>query len=492
MLKLSVTKALPEGSSPMSNPRRIYLLSPKAYSPETIAVAFAKTSRSPQPFDEIAAELNDDSSAKFHEKWVVGYGHSSVAEHAVLHLALENVSRLAIETIEGNRLASYTEKSTRYQQWDGDAFYIPEELSGHPLLKKYIATCKDLFSTYKDCIPMIRDWLRRTMHRDEGESEKAHERRIAPASVDICRFLLPAASLANVGVTINARALEYAICKMLSSPLEEVRQIGEQVKKAGRDETPTLIKYADCNQYFVQTRETMAAKGQQISAGNTGTNFRMWSYDKDGEDKILAAVLFRFIEDRDFEDCLEYVTQLTSAGKSSLVDSLLSERGRFDQPLRELEYAQMTFEIEMDQGAYFEFKRHRMMTQTVQSLTASLGYAIPRGIVAAGCEEMYLEAMRRAADLYEELAEWNRDVASYIVPNGFNRRVLLTMNLRQAFHFCQLRAAENAHFSIRLVALKMWEALSQVYPNITKFMLLPEGDSWQNVQEVHFSSLKAA
>ena len=56
---------------------------------------------------------------------MVGYGHASVAEHAVLHLALENVSRLAIETIEGNRLASYTEKSTRYQQWDADAFYIP-------------------------------------------------------------------------------------------------------------------------------------------------------------------------------------------------------------------------------------------------------------------------------------------------------------------------------------------------------------------------------
>jgi thymidylate synthase ThyX len=109
----------------MSKPRRIYLLSPKDYSPETIAVAFAKTSRSPKPFDEIAAELNDERSARFHEKWVVGYGHASVAEHAVLHLALENVSRLAIESIEGNRLASYTEKSTRYQQWDPDAFYVP-------------------------------------------------------------------------------------------------------------------------------------------------------------------------------------------------------------------------------------------------------------------------------------------------------------------------------------------------------------------------------
>jgi hypothetical protein len=111
--------------------REIYLLSPRALSPETIAVAFAKTSRSPESFRAIAAELSDEKSAQFHEKWVVGYGHASVAEHAVLHIAFENVSRLAIESIESNRLASYTEKSTRYQKWGTDDFTVPSELMDH-------------------------------------------------------------------------------------------------------------------------------------------------------------------------------------------------------------------------------------------------------------------------------------------------------------------------------------------------------------------------
>ncbi len=93
----------------MNLSRRIYRLSPSQLSAETIAVTFAKTSRSPEPFDKIAAELDAEKSSKFSEKWIVGYGHSSVAEHAVLHLALENISRLAIETLESNRLASYTE-----------------------------------------------------------------------------------------------------------------------------------------------------------------------------------------------------------------------------------------------------------------------------------------------------------------------------------------------------------------------------------------------
>src|SRR5512141_2831295 len=107
--------------------RDIYLLSSRQLSPEVIAVAFAKTSRSPESFRDIAAEFTDEKSAEFHEKWVVGYGHASVAEHAVLHLAFENVSRLAIEAIESNRLASYTEKSTRYQKWSADNFFVPKE-----------------------------------------------------------------------------------------------------------------------------------------------------------------------------------------------------------------------------------------------------------------------------------------------------------------------------------------------------------------------------
>src|SRR5436190_1672183 len=141
----------------MTTPKRdIYLLSPKKYSPETIAVAFAKTSRSPESFREIAAGLTEEKSAKFHEKWVVGYGHASVAEHAILHLAIENASRLAMESIESNRLGSYTEKSTRYQKWDLDAFHIPVELDGHALRDEYMRTCRLLFETYAAALEPVR------------------------------------------------------------------------------------------------------------------------------------------------------------------------------------------------------------------------------------------------------------------------------------------------------------------------------------------------
>src|SRR5215208_518648 len=233
--------------------REIYLLSPRALSPETIAVAFAKTSRSPQSFRTIAAELSDEKSAQFHEKWVVGYGHASVAEHAVLHIAFENVSRLAIESIESNRLASYTEKSTRYQKWGPDDFTIPPELDGHPLHDEFVDTVRLLFKAYADSLNPVRVRVFEHFPRRENEKDEAWDRRVRSKYVDVCRFILPAASLANVGMTANARVLENMIRKMLSHELEEVRQIGEKVKEVALGETPTLVKYAEAVPYLADT-----------------------------------------------------------------------------------------------------------------------------------------------------------------------------------------------------------------------------------------------
>jgi len=217
-------------------------------------------------------------------------------------------------------------------------------------------------------------------------------------------------------------------------------------------------------------------------------DFRLISWDEDGEDVILAALLFRFSKSRSYQACFDSVQSLSKTERENLILKLMEERSQFDQPLREFEYAKMTFEVVMDQGAYFEFKRHRMMTQSVQPLTSTLGFAIPKGIVESGCVEMYSSAMRNAASLYDRLSAWNQDVASYIVPNGFNRRVLFTMNLREAFHFCRLRAAENAHFSIQRVAFRIAKSILQIYPHLGRYLDIPEGITWRSVEDEYFAA----
>src|SRR6476619_2088666 len=74
------------------------------------------------PGDEADLALARQKAKEFHERWVVGYGHASVAEHAVAHVAVEDVSILASKAVEDARLAAYTEKSTRYVPFSR-AFY---------------------------------------------------------------------------------------------------------------------------------------------------------------------------------------------------------------------------------------------------------------------------------------------------------------------------------------------------------------------------------
>ncbi len=474
--------------------RDIYLLSPKTLSPETIAVAFAKTSRSPESFRAIAAELSDEKSAQFHEKWVVGYGHASVAEHAVLHIAVENVSRLAIETLESNRLASYTEKSTRYQVWDQESFYTPLVIAASQHAQLYRDTLTRLFDSYQKSLMPVRQLMQTQHPRKAGESDARWDGRIRSKYVDCCRFWLPAASLANVGVTLNARVLESAIRKMLSHPFDEVREIGAEIKSVAQVEVPTLLKYADEVPY---QRATLAALGQAAGqegsaqpggAETCGAGVTLVDYDPLAEQKFLAACLYRFGQGA-MAQCRARVDAMTPEQRSALAGEALGRLDRYDVPLRELEHVTYTLDAVMDQGGYFEIKRHRMMTQSPQRLTCRLGFAVPRAFEEAGLRSDYEAAMQATAEAYERLAQDFPEEASYVVPNGFNRRVLLTLNLREAFHLCELRGAATAHFSARRTAGQIFEQIARVHPLLAGYMRCRDNPHWSEIERENFAAV---
>lgn len=475
----------------MAHDRQIYLLDPQKLPPETIAVTFAKTSRSPESFRQIASELTDQKSSEFNEKWVVGYGHSSVAEHAVLHIATENVSRLAVECIQSNRLASYTEKSTRYQTWQPDAFYTPLEWRNSPLLSSYSKCCTALFNGYAQFIPALIQAASASDPRLVDESDAAHERRVRSKAIDVCRYLLPAASLANVGITINARALEHAIGKMLSHPLEEVRQIGREIKDAACESIPTLLKYAEPLPYLNSMEKQFSAI-RPLTGLEPAPWFRLIHFDPAAVDNLLAGVYYRYSVDphTSYFSALETVRQMSSEQKQDLLRPLLAERGRHTIPLRELEHIVFQFEVTLDQGAYYEVKRHRMMTLTPRPLTTDLGFAIPRLISTAGLEAEYILLMELASRTYRELAAMNPEAASYVVPNAFNRRFLITINLRSAMHFIALRSELNAHFGVRRLALKLADEIEQVIPGICNLLPRCREESVRSIEEAFFSRLK--
>jgi len=468
----------------MKNNPRIYLLDSQAYSPETIAVTFAKTSRSPESFDHIAAELTEQKSAEFNEKWVVGYGHSSVAEHAVLHIAIENVSRLAVENLESNRLASYTEKSTRYQTWQTGAFHTPDELSGSSLLERYEDLCNSLFDFYSALIPRVSALIAVECQQKTGESENAWKRRVQSTAVDSCRFVLPAASIANVGMTINARSLEHAISKMLSSELEEVRAMGAGIKDVAQKSVPTLLKYAEPNPYPGNVSPQISHL-EKISGQKNGDWCQLVDFTPDLQTRVLAAALYRF-GNIDYANSLLSVQTYTPEQKKDLIKAIFMGHNRFTAPLRELEHSSFTFDVVLDQGAWYEVKRHRMMTLTTQAFTPDIGFTVPLAIQQAGCRDEYESLMHECATLYPKLESVAHGIGSYILPNAFKRRFLISTNLRSAIHFINLRSAANAHYSVRRLATRMADQIRQVLPEFAPYLFCELQDDWREIEKNSF------
>ncbi len=456
--------------------RRIYPLDPRKLTEEQLAVVFAMTSRSPDPFDVIAKRVTEEKAADFHERWVLNYGHASVAEHAVLHMAVENISRLVADDLEDNRLASYTELSSRYQVIGPGHYHVPKEMDGHPLREVFVSACDGLFEAYGAVTEGLREFLSHETPQREEESDKGHRLRIRRVATDSARFLLPAATVTNVGFTINARGMEHAITKLLSSGLMEEREIGQDLKEQGREITPTLIKYADYNEYLALTRSA-----QQDAAGPIkthppdqalgGVEAKLVHADPQAEQKLVAALLYRH-SGEPYDVAWSRARDMGAEERERVVDEAMSRLGGHDIPVRELETVDYTFDLTMDYGAYREFKRHRMQTYIPQPLTVVHGYIVPPLVEGAGLKGRFQEAMSTAEEGFERVARELPDVARYLVTHAHNRRVLSKMNLRECYHLFKLRTQSQAHFTLREVVGQAMELTQKEHPLLFKYLQL--------------------
>ncbi|MSQ11637.1 MAG: hypothetical protein EXR48_02900 [Dehalococcoidia bacterium] len=457
-----------------SYPRRVYPLDARKLSEEQIAVAFAMTSRRPEPFDAIAEMVSAEKAADFHERWVLGYGHASVAEHAVLHMAVENISRLACDTLEDNRLGSYTEKSSRYQVLPRGYYYTPSELDEKPDLRAlYTRACDRLFAAYAALLELTQAHLRTVQPQQAGERDGAYALRVRREATDVCRFVLPASTLTNVGVTMNARSMEHAIRKLLASPLREERELGELLKEQGRRITPTLIKYAEPTDYQKaasqpQRRARVGAEG--IAGPSACGQVRLVHWDTEAERKVVAALVFA-ASSCSYAEAWEEADRGGAQQRETLLANAWERLGPFDTPGREAELPGYTFELLLDYGAYREFKRHRMQSYLAQLLTTAHGAVVPELVRQAGAERLFNDAVAEAESAYRELAvDASPVVAQYVVTHAHRRRVLAQMNLRECYHLFRLRTGPQAHATLREVMLQALDECRKVHPLLFRYL----------------------
>jgi thymidylate synthase ThyX len=416
--------------------------------------------------------LAKQKAKEFHEKWVVGYGHASVAEHAVAHLAIEDVSIVASKVIEDSRLASFTEKSTRYVVFDRDKFYREPRISASPHAGLYEETCAFLLHTYTRLMDHVTAAVRAETPRGERQTERAHEAACRAKACDVLRYILPAATLTNIGMTVNGRALEHLLIKLLSHPLAEAREVGSRMKVETREVIPTLIKYADTSAYLRDTGDAMEVLAGRLLAGVAPAEAPLVSlvrYPEDAEERLVAALLYGYAA-QPLAQIEERVRGLSREEKAQVIDQYLQRRGPHDQPLRALEHLSYTFDILVDFGAFRDIQRHRMITQTPQESTSIHGYSTPPEIARYGVSADFDECMTRAQSAYKTLARDLPREAQYVLPLAFRKRVLFTWNLREIHHFVQLRSGRQGHVSYRQIAQQVFKEMERVHPLLAKYI----------------------
>lgn len=419
--------------------------------PETISAAYARISRADKSATELRAEaLRDVAKARASNRQIIhDYGHGSVAEHAVFNLDILGISRLALEDVEHFRFASFTEKSQRYIK--GAESMIPSELK-----------------------PRHAERLQELDHKGHDIYNRMIDAKIEPQDA---RFVYLLSTVGQVGVTVNARELEYMMKCLRHSPLEEVRNLSDKLHEQVEHIAPSLFKMYP-NEFF-RTFPKRAEEAIYSAMRNAyqypPVDFRFLKgershlvYDANPELNMVANLIFSHIH-RDLESSYHMAHNILGHNQGDkawrMFKELLQDMGEHDAAPREFETGPFNFQFTNSSSSFAQLKRHRTATLLKQPYDLSLGYTTPQGIIDAGFQEEYDKYMEEATSFVRELQrEYGQEIAEYGLTNAHRRLSLFITNARGLYNFSRERENEAAQWEIRADAHDAMSLVKQVCP----------------------------
>jgi thymidylate synthase ThyX len=452
----------------------------------------------------------------FFHRILSDYGDDSVGELGGAHLACQDISQIAAKAIEHGRVGiSYLEKSSRYvsfaDQVNGQyRYYRPRKILASPFGPAYIATLDTLFTLYAQHLPRMIEHLaerfpittlefedaatgavvRYTDIRDDDFLMRAHSayrNALRARACDMLRCFLPMATLTNVGVWGNGRALEYLLLRLYADPLEEIQTIAHAAHYELAQVIAPFIRRAndDRGKAFQEFLRDMRANTRHLADAFTraqrtknvlrtpadSEKVTLIDYDTDALDRVVAAILFPAC-DAPKAHLLAYVRELSEEEKARIVHTYVGARkNRRHKPGRAFEHATYEFDLLLNIGEYRDLQRHRVVTAERQRFTTAHGYTLNADIARVPeIRAAYEQAMERAALLYDRLAREMPEEAQYVVPFGFRIRYNLRLNLREAYHLIELRSAPQGHPDYRHTVQAMFRAIQAVHPILVEPM----------------------
>ncbi|NIP30118.1 MAG: hypothetical protein GTO02_08180 [Candidatus Dadabacteria bacterium] len=454
---------------------------------EVVAVIFAYVSRSPKSFRENIGtviqeeELGQERASKFHEKWVLNYGHASVAEHAAVHIGIEKVSRLFSSILElSNEFLSFTEYSQRYQKPQKGDNYIPFELDSNKKLKnEFVSLCDFQYELYTKLNGELFEFLKTKYPVPDGMDEKSHFRALEKIAFEDARYALNLSTLTNLGMTANARAIEDTLSILLSSKYSEVCKRAEEIKNEVRFSVPTLVKYADKNSYLVNTEENLS---KYISTNfnidgdysGEGSETNLLDFTGKGDEFPEQTALFELAKGLMFEysdiSYHDIENQLiNNKGLKEFFNLAIKDLGKYDNPKNILKLIKYKAEFVLSEANWHQLLRHRKVNWTVKEPSIINGYTVPPHIKESGTIGLLIDAIEKSEILYNKLIESGyENISPYVVTNAHNRRVMADFDLWELYHLINLRMSEGAQWDIKNSITDLANKISEFHPNLVK------------------------
>ncbi|MBU1936939.1 FAD-dependent thymidylate synthase, partial [bacterium] len=329
-------------------------VSKQALTPEVLSAAYARISRDPKSIPELrrAAREGISRARKSNEMIIFGLGHASVSEHASFNFDVLDLSRLAAEELQSHRLLSFTEKSQRYITASDD-FVLPEELKGTEWETRFPSEIKARFENYREFFRILLEKI--ITEEGEAPDKKTRTDQETRAKED-ARYVLPLATTTQMGMSLNARNLEYVLRDCAGHELAEMRELGEKLCEVARSLAPSLIKYTEAHSFPRQNRSRIA-KDYPVQARSesmqmlTTPQVSFISATEQGEQVVADAIAFHA------------GAQLEAKGLSpQFWREVFRGMTEHDAAPREFELATLQFQVKVSACCYGQLKRHRMAT----------------------------------------------------------------------------------------------------------------------------------
>lgn len=141
-----------------------------------------------------------------------------------------------------------------------------------------------------------------------------------------------------------------------------------------------------------------------------------------------------------------------------------------------LEHVSFTFAISgMSRIRSQQLTRHRLMSVSQQSqryvfVKENFEYYIPRGL---RYQSIYSELMSNLQAAYKELNDsgLDKDEARMVLPNATATNLVITVNLRELIHICNVRLCKRASGEFQDLVAMMRKLVVKVIPQMAKYLV---------------------